>query len=60
MGGVRMLGMVMKKTFDCVDEKNRVQEELMREYQARKSEFVSYADFINQTLVSQQAEHPES
>ena len=39
----------MKKTFDCVEMKNRIQRELMREYQARKAEFTSYADFLNAT-----------
>lgn len=32
--------------FDCVEMKNRVQAELMREYEARKSEFPSYESFI--------------
>lgn len=35
-----------KKTFDCVAMKNRIQAGLMQEYQARKGEFSSYADFI--------------
>ncbi len=34
------------KKFDCVEMKNRVQAELMREYEARKSEFPSYESFI--------------
>jgi len=29
--------------------KNRVQQELRKEYQARKTEFASYADFLNAT-----------
>ena len=37
------------KTFDCVKMKNRIQQELKREYQARKTEFASYADFLNAT-----------
>ena len=37
------------KTFDCVKMKNRVQQELRKEYQARKTEFASYADFLNAT-----------
>ena len=37
------------KKFDCVEMKNRIQRELMREYQARKAEFTSYADFLNAT-----------
>ena len=35
-----------KTTFDCVEMKNRIQEELMQEYESRKGEFSSYADFI--------------
>jgi len=35
------------KTFDCVEFKNSIQRELMREYEARKGEFPSYVDFIN-------------
>lgn len=38
-----------KKTFDCVQMKNHIQKELMREYEARKAEFTSYADFLNAT-----------
>ena len=38
-----------RKTFDCVEMKNRIQRELREEYEARKSEFGSYADFINAT-----------
>ena len=34
------------KTFDCVEMKRRIQEELRREYEARKMEFASYADFL--------------
>ncbi len=34
------------KTFDCVEMKNRIQRELMAEYQSRKGEFSSYGDFI--------------
>lgn len=37
------------KTFDCVEMKNRIQRELREEYEARKDEFSSYADFINAT-----------
>jgi hypothetical protein len=29
--------------------KNHIQRELRREYQARKAEFTSYADFLNAT-----------
>ena len=35
-----------KKTFDCIEHKRRVQRDLMAEYEARKDEFASYADFI--------------
>jgi hypothetical protein len=38
-----------KKTFDCVEMKNRIQRQLRQEYEARKSQFASYADFINAT-----------
>jgi hypothetical protein len=34
------------KTFDCVEMKRRVQEKLLAEYQARRSEFESYSQFI--------------
>ena len=34
------------KTFDCVAMKNRIQEQLMEEYESRKDEFASYAEFI--------------
>lgn len=36
-----------RKTFDCVEMKNRIQAERWAEYQARKDEFSSYLDFIN-------------
>jgi hypothetical protein len=42
------MGMRTKK-FDCVQMKNHIQRELRREYQARKAEFTSYADFLNAT-----------
>ena len=42
------MGIRMKK-FDCVQMKNRIQKELRRDYQARKTEFTSYADFLNTT-----------
>lgn len=38
--------MTRTKSFDCVAMKNRIQAKLMEEYQARKGEFGSYADFI--------------
>jgi hypothetical protein len=36
-----------KKTFDCVEMKNRIQAERLAEYESRKGEFASYLDFIN-------------
>jgi len=42
------------KTFDCVEMKNRIQAKLMAEYEARKGEFDSYADFITASV----QEHP--
>ncbi len=35
------------KAFDCVQMKRKAQERLHREYEERKAEFNSYADFIN-------------
>ena len=37
------------KTFDCVALKRDVQLKLRREYEARRSEFSSYVDFVNAT-----------
>ena len=37
------------KTFDCVEMKRRIQDKLHSEYESRRSEFSSYADFINKT-----------
>ena len=37
------------KTFDCVEMKNRIQRELRQEYETRKTEFASYAEFLNAT-----------
>ena len=37
------------KTFDCVEMKNRIQAQIMAEYEARKDEFASFVDFINKT-----------
>lgn len=34
------------KTFDCVEMKNEIQAQRWREYQAHKSEFSSYAAFV--------------
>ncbi len=39
----------MSKTFDCVAAKRRAQEDLLAEYEARKAEFSSYAEFIRAT-----------
>lgn len=36
-----------KKSFDCVEMKNKIQRELMTEYEKRKGEFTSYMHFIN-------------
>ncbi|MBN1900696.1 hypothetical protein JW926_05140 [Candidatus Sumerlaeota bacterium] len=41
--------MKKNKSFDCVEMKNRIQEELWKEYESRKADFASYADFINVT-----------
>ena len=35
--------------FDCVEMKNDIQRQLRQEYERRKGEFSSYADFINAT-----------
>ena len=34
------------KTFDCVETKNRIQAEMLAEYEARKDEFPSFLDFV--------------
>ena len=34
------------QTFDCVKMKNRIQAGLMAEFEARRDDFDSYADFI--------------
>ena len=38
---------VKKKEFDCVEMKNEIQKTLMKEYEGRKGEFESFADFLN-------------
>ncbi len=43
------MGKTKRKTFDCVEMKRRIQKELREEYEARKAEFSSYAEFINAT-----------
>lgn len=35
------------KTFDCVKMKREAQEKLRKEYEARRSEFSSYAEFVS-------------
>ncbi len=35
------------KTFDCVEWKDRAQERLWAEYEARKGEFASEVEFLN-------------
>jgi hypothetical protein len=42
------------KTFDCVEMKHRAQQKLRAEYEARRSEFSSYVEFLNGTM----DEHP--
>ncbi len=37
------------KSFNCIEHKRRVQKKLLEEYEARKDEFASYADFIYRT-----------
>jgi hypothetical protein len=37
------------KTFDCVEMKNRIQGEVLAEYEARKDEFTSFAEFLKAT-----------
>lgn len=37
------------KIFDCVEMKRRIQQELLAEYEARRDEFASYAEFIRVT-----------
>ncbi len=34
------------RTFDCVDMKNRIQAEMLAEYEAHKSEFPSFTAFV--------------
>lgn len=37
------------KTFDCVKMKNRIQADILAEYEARKGEFASFAEFLKAT-----------
>jgi hypothetical protein len=39
----------MTKTYDCIEDKQRIQRALWDEYQRRRGEFASYVDFINAT-----------
>lgn len=41
--------MTTKKSFDCVEMKRKAQKRLRSEYEARKGEFSSYAEFITIT-----------
>jgi len=34
------------KKFDCVEMKNRIQAKLTQEYESRRDEFDSYADYV--------------
>ena len=34
------------KTFDCVEMKDRIQARLLAEYERRKGEFASFAEFL--------------
>ncbi len=38
------------RTFDCVEMKYEAQRRLRAEYEARRSDFASYVDFINRTI----------
>ena len=40
---------IKNKTFDCVEMKHDIQRKLVEEFEARRGEFDSYADFIRQT-----------
>ncbi len=35
-----------RKTFDCVEMKSRIQAEIQSEYEAHRSEFPSFVEFI--------------
>ena len=41
-----------KKAFDCVEMKRQAQARLMAAYAARKSEFSSYAEFVDETAAA--------
>ena len=40
-------GKMKTKSFDCVEMKRRIQEQIRTEYESRKNEFSSYVDFLN-------------
>ena len=40
------------KTFDCVEMKRQVQQELLAEYEARKGEFASFDDYLRHVAES--------
>ncbi len=44
----------MKKTFDCIEMKNRIQSGLRQEYESRKAEFATFADFLTSTAAESQ------
>lgn len=37
------------KTFNCVEMKNRVQAEILAEYERQKDKFASFAEFLKTT-----------
>lgn len=37
------------KSFDCVEMKNEIQEDLLLEYKGKKKDFESYVEFIRST-----------
>ena len=37
------------KAFDCVEMKNRIQADVVAEYERRKREFASFTDFVEAT-----------
>ena len=41
--------MMKNNGFDCVEMQHNAQERLRKEYEARKDEFSSYAEFLNKT-----------
>jgi hypothetical protein len=38
------------KTFDCVEMKHKAQEAIMAEWEARRHEFRSYEEFLQQSI----------